>query len=69
MRVFGRLGILVGVAALMAGAFTAPAAQAAPQSPVGAQVHAYEWDTAQAGSPPSGMACVDLTGSTACFQK
>ncbi|MFB7496620.1 hypothetical protein ACFC09_18360 [Streptomyces sp. NPDC056161] len=53
----------------MAGAFAAPAAQAVPQSPVGAQVHPYEWDTAEAGSPPSGMACVDLTGSTACFQK
>lgn len=52
---------------LSAGAGVALAATFALVTP--AQAASYEWDTASAGSPPSGTTCVSMTGAKACFEK
>lgn len=31
-------------------------------------VQPYEWNTAVAGTPPSGLPCASMTGATACFE-
>lgn len=52
---------------LAAGSGIALAATFALAAP--AQAASYEWNTASAGSPPSGMTCVSMTGAKACFEK
>jgi hypothetical protein len=54
----------IALAGITGAASAAVLALAAP-----VQAATYEWNTATAGSPPSGMRCVSMTGAEACFEK
>ncbi|MBB4959607.1 hypothetical protein [Micromonospora polyrhachis] len=56
----------VASAILVGGVLTSAPASASP-SDIQPMV-SYEWNTAEAGSPPSGIPCVSTTGAIACFQ-
>ncbi|MGW0432012.1 hypothetical protein ACWDV4_05640 [Micromonospora sp. NPDC003197] len=68
----------IAAATLTVGALTAAPASATESAPAPASSTAsapdiqpmvsYEWNTAEAGTPPSGLPCVSTTGAIACFQ-